>query len=288
MLPSVSAFLTGLIDYAGLFPPAALAMPEAVRLYGRYRTGPDAWMLGPFICPAARLTEFADAAGASLSPDDPWPLSILIGEETEAGLDAIHAFLKPREDSVRIVALEAKASRAGQIDAAIDLLPDGIPCFFELPTTSDFRGLIAALAGTDHAAKVRTGGTTPDLFPSPETLARFIAASRDAAVSFKATAGLHHPLPRFDASVKCRMHGFFNVFGAAILAAVTDASADELRTILESENPADFRFDDEGWTIAGRRLATDDITQGRLFARSFGSCSFDEPRDDLRELNLLD
>ena len=54
---SAKALLTGLIDYAGLFPPASLPMEEAVRNYARYREGEHAWMLGKFVVPEARVHE---------------------------------------------------------------------------------------------------------------------------------------------------------------------------------------------------------------------------------------
>jgi hypothetical protein len=54
---SAKALLSGLIDYAGLFPPAALSMEEAVRNYARYREGEHAWMLGKFVVPEARAGE---------------------------------------------------------------------------------------------------------------------------------------------------------------------------------------------------------------------------------------
>src|SRR5713101_2167456 len=59
MLPSLRAMLTGIIDYAGMFPPAKLPLDQAIRNYARYRTEPESWMLGRFICPAARLGELA-------------------------------------------------------------------------------------------------------------------------------------------------------------------------------------------------------------------------------------
>src|SRR5438105_6737048 len=59
MFASVRALLTGIVDYAGLFPPAELPLNEAIRNYARYRTAPESWMLGRFICPAARLTELS-------------------------------------------------------------------------------------------------------------------------------------------------------------------------------------------------------------------------------------
>ena len=54
---ALRAFLSGLIDYAGLFPPASLALEPAIRNYAAYQQSAQSWMLGRFICPAARLPE---------------------------------------------------------------------------------------------------------------------------------------------------------------------------------------------------------------------------------------
>src|SRR5438105_2128275 len=63
MMESLRVLLTGLIDYAGLFPPAQLSLAEALRNYLRYRVEPEGWMLGRFVCPAARLGEMAAFPG---------------------------------------------------------------------------------------------------------------------------------------------------------------------------------------------------------------------------------
>ena len=55
------ALLGSLIDYAGLFPPAELPMRAAVARYASSRSGEDAWMLGRFVLPLARLEEFEHA-----------------------------------------------------------------------------------------------------------------------------------------------------------------------------------------------------------------------------------
>src|SRR5262245_38742298 len=59
MSKAVNAFLAGIIDYAGLFPPALLPLQQAMTNYLRYRSCAESWMLGRFICPAARLKELA-------------------------------------------------------------------------------------------------------------------------------------------------------------------------------------------------------------------------------------
>lgn len=71
---SLRALLEHLIDYAGLFPPAALTMQDAVRNYARYRDGEHAWALGKFVVPQARVAEV---------PKE-FPLSILGVDEVKA------------------------------------------------------------------------------------------------------------------------------------------------------------------------------------------------------------
>jgi hypothetical protein len=54
------ALLGRLIDHAPLFPPASLPMPEALGEDRRARRSRHAWMLGRFVCPAAKLGELGD------------------------------------------------------------------------------------------------------------------------------------------------------------------------------------------------------------------------------------
>ena len=62
-MASVKTLLQGAIDYAGLFPPAALSMSEAIINYATYRNSNYNWMLGRFVVLAARLDEFSQIAG---------------------------------------------------------------------------------------------------------------------------------------------------------------------------------------------------------------------------------
>ena len=68
--------------------------------------------------------------------------------------------------------------------------------FVELPLRDDPRQLLDGDSRRRARwAKVRTGGVTPDAFPSARRRsARFIARCAELSVPFKATAGLHHPL----------------------------------------------------------------------------------------------
>src|SRR5205809_7800774 len=56
---SLRALLAHSIDYAGLFPPANLALEPALRNQSQYIRLPESWMLGAFVLPIA---EFGAAA----------------------------------------------------------------------------------------------------------------------------------------------------------------------------------------------------------------------------------
>jgi hypothetical protein len=106
-------------------------------------------------------------------------------------------------------------------------------------------------------------------------------------VPIKFTAGLHHPLRMYRDEVQTKMHGFLNVLGAAALAAEHKWDDKQTATMLDDEDAKSFQFDDEifgwrEWKIDIKRL-----NDRRKFVTSFGSCSFDEPREDLRALHLL-
>lgn len=230
MTDSLRILLNGLVDYAGLYPPAKLDMAPAVTNYASYLAGEHAWMLGRFVVPVSRLAEFEQHAAKywSAPPKDdfgPWEVTALIGDNLDRDIDEIFAFnqrFAPPEsetDSVSsfdegaptpaaapaasptartvgcvIDTIELKSSSGIEIDRAMRIVPEQLTPFIEIPITGDVRGLITAMSGTGARAKVRTGGLTPDAFPAAGSIARFLHACASADVGFKATAGLHHPV----------------------------------------------------------------------------------------------
>ncbi len=289
---SLRTLLSELVDYAGLFPPAKLDMAVTVANYANYLAGKDAWALGRLIVPATRLDEFEQHAESHLpaGPDDPpWQLTALVGYDSlDDDLRRLAAFNETHADRARIQVIELRAASAAEIDDALDRIPDHIFPFFEVAVTDDPRGLIAAIAGSDAGAKVRTGGVAAGTYPSPEQLARFIAATASAGVPFKATAGLHHPLRHFSEAVGTDEFGFLNVFTAGILARTMSLDERAIAAVLVDESPASFDFGDEQLSYGDRVLSVDAIRSAREnFAIAYGSCSFTEPLADLRCLNLL-
>src|SRR6267378_6746214 len=89
--------LRDLIDYAGLFPPASLAMAPSVANYDTYSRSEWSWILGCFIFPVARLAEFEEAFAGLPAPTPgtgftTWRLSVLLGSDQVADVACIHEF----------------------------------------------------------------------------------------------------------------------------------------------------------------------------------------------------
>ena len=174
--------------------------------------------------------------------------------------------------------------------------------FLEVPLDADGRDALPTLAAAcaEHNSqqalparcpvglKMRCGGLEPEAIPSVDAVADVIVACRNASVHFKATAGLHHPIRHDSEEVDARMHGFINVFGAAVLAYEHDLALSVVKDILEDDLADNFRFTKDGFGWRERMASLDAVEHVRTtLALSFGSCSFEEPVDDLKELKLL-
>jgi hypothetical protein len=315
----LQGFLSGILDYAGLFPPAQLPLDEAIHHYARYRHDADAWMLARFVIPLARLPELAPYASlfadvppfrfAVLGTGGPDTATALAAFDRDAeALQTFHAAYPGRVQADvlevclpdRLIGADEPTLRAF-FEATARRLPQGLDVFFEVPLTDAVPTILppvlAALAVYGHhraatapalGVKFRTGGITAAAFPAPSHLSFALAACRDAGVRFKATAGLHHPVRAWHASVQTKMYGFLNVFGAALLARIHPLSVSDIEAILIDEAPNHFHFgpDGFGWQHLHAPLHTLQMLR-QTWACSFGSCSFDEPRDDLRALGWL-
>ena len=99
---------------------------------------------------------------------------------------------------------------------------------------------------------------------------------------------MHHPVRHRSESPPVMMHGFLNVVGAALLATAGDADAGVLAACLSETDVATFRLDGDGFAWGGHRLDAAAVAKARSSRVSgFGSCSFDEPRQDLISLGML-
>jgi hypothetical protein len=246
---ALRALLGRLIDYAGTFPPATLPCSAAAANYATYRAGPYAWMLRWLVVSAVDADRVpAEFAGA---------LSVL--SDT---------------DHPRAATIESK--RVGKLAR---------PTYCEVSVAE-----LDAVRDAGCFAKVRTGSVKPEGIPSVDEVAGFILACAERRLAFKATAGLHHPIRAehpltYEANApRAVLHGFLNVFLAAAFAWHGDR---DIAPILAETDPKAFRFDDRvHWR--GRSLSAEQVRDARAnFAHAFGSCSFEEPVQDLQSLGIL-
>lgn len=292
----IRALLSETIDYAGLFPPSALTMSDAVINYAAYKNSNYSWLLGKFVVPVSRLDEFTESARDFVLRDEQiWKLSVLADEDIHRTVRRIEDFNLEHAPRVVCDALEVKADTNVLIEEIADaVLLSNFVTYFEVPLTKDLADLISTLSIKQQRAKIRTGGTTESAFPNVKEITRFMRICLAANVPFKATAGLHHP-------VRCRkpltyeenapegtMNGFLNVFLAAGFLR-KGYQPDLMHELLEDEQPKNFTFDANGvWWREEYFLNTEQLKNLRERGIiSFGSCSFDEPITDLQKIEIL-
>jgi hypothetical protein len=295
---SLRALLENSIDYAGLFPPAGLALEPALRNQADYVRSPDRWMLGAFVLP---IGKFAAARNhlTGFKPEHPLKISAL-GPKTgkaadfrpklEGAAEAIKQFITERKEIVAIEQFEMPLPPgpvANSLAVARATLGDlALNVFWEAPADAA-PATIEALAGSGAGFKLRTGGVTEDVFPSGAQISRALVAAVRHRVPIKFTAGLHHPIRLFHESVGGKMHGFLNVLGAGVFAAEHRWSETQTQEMLADENRDAFVFSEEAFCWRDWKISPAQIRARRRLITSLGSCSFDEPRDDLRKLGLF-
>jgi len=248
---SLRALLTNLIDYAGLYPPAALTLPVTLENYRQYLASQEAWILNRLVLPAAKLGEVGLDANwrvTLLVDAEPGPLPAQV-ETLETRLPrrlSLPTYCEAPVDQIR--AAFAKVRTGG-------LTPESIPMPGEMAeflcNAAERRLPFKATAGLHHPIRA------------------------------------DHPLTYSVDSPHAILHGFINVFAAAAFAwHGNDRGA--VIGILHECDPESFEFFDDKLTWRGRSLSTTQIAAARRdFAHSFGSCSFEEPVAGLRALGWL-
>ncbi|MEO7965398.1 MAG: hypothetical protein ABIT38_15930 [Gemmatimonadaceae bacterium] len=280
------ALLSHAVDYAGLFPPAALSMSEAVANYAMYSAGNDAWALGRFVAPIARLQELEAAAETVARGATHWHVSALADGDLASDAHRVTAFNRAPDSHMTIDVVEGRATSTEEIAALHDAFPN-LELYVEIAPNELLPQMLDALRARGLRAKIRTGGVVAEAIPDSRNVARFIAECVRRGVPFKATAGLHHPvrgdypLTYAPDSPRGTMFGFVNVF-AATAAAIAGSDESVLASILEADAREQSLVEGGALRLGEARLPATAISRARREAVvSFGSCSFREPVDEL-------
>ncbi|GGJ34791.1 hypothetical protein [Deinococcus roseus] len=274
----LQTLLQHIVDYAGLYPPAALPLPEVLRNYASYQHSEACWMLGRLVVNASHLPAFQGVR--SSLPSGNWPLSVLA--MTPEDWEMLAACLK---QGLPVKAIETRAETAVQVkEIAARSRQLGVQeVYTEVPYQR--RDVLEAIQQQGLHAKARTGGVVQTAFPDPDLLLQFIQDCVSLNLPFKLTAGLHHPVRGMYSltyqpdSAKGRMYGYLNVLLAT---AFTLQGLPELaKKALLEEDQHEFHWLQDGLGYAGVILNSSELHRTRSMLHAFGSCSFTEPHDEL-------
>ena len=293
--------MRGIVDYAGLFPPASLPMAAAVDEYARHRDGPDAWALGRFVLPAARLEEFEErrAGGAPSRGGE------VLGAVRASRQRSSRRTSPASRASTRLIATRdrrgarghrgdegalapGRRARGGAARSALRYVYGG--------AGRRGPGGVDRRHRADRAkAKIRTGGVTPDAFPSSAQVARFIERCIGRTWHSRRRPGLHHPWrAELPADVRARRARRARC-SASSTCCWRRGAARRLRRegdigLVDERTPAPCDST-RGVALAGgtgsgaggqRSRCRCRLERARESMAAFGSCSFREPVDDLR------
>jgi hypothetical protein len=248
---TLEALLANLIDYAGLYPPAALPLTIASERYNGFLASPEAWMLNRLVLPAAKLPDLQLPAH--------WRVTLVV--------DAEPGPLPPQVET-----LETKQAHGFSL-----------PTYCEAPVTQITGGFAKVRTGG------LTPESIPDSSEVAGFLLEAAAARLPfkATAGLHHPIRGTYPLTYAADSPRAVMHGFLNVFVAAAFA-WQDAPRERVHAIIEETDPTTFRFDADELQWRGASVTVAQIRSARrYFAHSFGSCSFEEPVSALHELGLL-
>ena len=300
---SLRALLARAIDYAGMFPPCQLELEPSLKNQAQYLRTADAWMISTFVLPVGQfggakqfLTEFDPLHPLQVSALGPKTENASAFREALVKTDAaIRSLSTHNVDLVSVSQLEMFLPHdvdSRLLSEARSIL-GSLPAFWEAPPSRAEQAisLVAELNSNadlpTFGYKLRSGGVTADAFPTSAQIAQALVTPVTHQVPIKFTAGLHHPLRQYREEVQTKMHGFLNVIGAAVLAAEYKWDAPQAVVMLDDENADSFSFTDKFFAWREWRIDIKRLQDRRKFVTSFGSCSFDEPREDLRALGFL-
>jgi hypothetical protein len=283
--------LRGLFDDASLFPPASLKMTAAVAAHAKHAA---AWyfpVCGPFVCAETRLGELRTVLQATETISIELALVVTGGAgAVPAALDAVAADPRIRLRSVEVPATGPGAATdpveaVSEVAQALDNSPLAVTVGYiepPLPALVDPATggrLLRVIDDRGYRPKLRTGGTTAAAYPDEQTMAACLEVLVDRRLPFKCTAGLHHAVRHTAADTGFEHHGFLNVL-LAVGAASNGAARTDLAKLLAERDPVAVAR--QIGDLDGRDA--DDI---RYLFTSFGTCSTDEPVQDLIALGLL-
>jgi hypothetical protein len=268
----------GMFDDAGLLPPSAVTVAQAVSAHARHRVSWYDDLLASLLSNDARLVR-VDAYAARLGLP-----SVDVTVVVPAGLDSLPDALAlvRRCPRLRLRAIEVALGMTPIIAAAraaATLADHDVPLYVELPSSLITDARIHQLRSHGIRLKLRAGGTSIEAFNPESQLATAIVRCAAERLPFTCASGVSRALRHRDPASLLQRHGFANI-ALATLTAVTTASAAAVQKSLAERDPR---------TVADQLIAltTRDVTALRTLLTRIGSSHVTESVTDLLSLGLI-
>lgn len=291
--------LDRLFDYAGMFPPAALSLEHALlESAGHLTSLARPWMIGTdLVLDTAHTKLLASCDLQPLGFTGSLSIAVLVTEGTLAAVEAAQLLAsRASAPKCRVTSLEAKVSletlptivkdlgvfaqKSGILIAVEpDLSTPDWQRVLDETTNAIARSPLAALL----ALKCRCTGPTGI---NADQLSHAIIAASDAAIGFKVTGGLHHPI--VEPAVHTSPMGFLNVAAAVYFRRTLGGAipAASLTELLTNNSVAALSFE-HGIHYKNFAITSDQLQHAKQRCHfSIGSCSIHEPDEDLTRLGF--
>lgn len=269
-------FFEQLIHDAAIYPPGSAPMDLAVRQHLRYRNSSQGFICGPFLAPASKLSQLC----LYLKDEDEFDLAVIGAtiDELRSASDFCNKDQRLKLSHFEIpLPSESMRPFFKKLSCEVDI--NAVKVFVEVPLSGDLQRNLDEIIITGLCSKFRTGGLTKEAFPSEDGLANAICSAVERNIYFKLTAGLHSALRHSDPKTGFEHHGFLNVI-VALSALLGGGEVGDVSAILKERESERLR----------NSLAQVDVGLAKkvrdIFA-GYGSCSIDEPYQELRSLGLL-
>ncbi|MDA8372098.1 MAG: hypothetical protein M0026_19845 [Nocardiopsaceae bacterium] len=267
--------LRGLIEDAGLFPPTALRMLQAVERHRTDRIVAHPMLAHRFLCPSSRWPELLsrlngggridvgltlDSAGLAGGPPEPDPRIRIAHYETRA---------RPKDLRMAADLFRSKGMNGRERTAV----------YFEIERVPGWLNAVAALSGARPlGAKIHCSDPHASVSPSPAELGEFITACVVGDVPFTVGSGWHRAAGHIDPRTGFRRYGYLNLLLAT--ATAVDFGHGRVQNALTST--------DEEWLAAEvASVAPSVARRTRELFVGYGSCSTGDPMRDAARLGLL-
>jgi hypothetical protein len=270
--------LDGLFDDAGLFPPAASTVAQAVAAHARHRVSWYDDLIATFSSNDSRLIKVnACAARLGLPTVE---VTVVVPTVLDSVPDALATLRRcPRLTLRAVDAPMGTTPTAVAARMADALAEDGIPLYVEVPGSLSTEARLHLLRTHGMRLKLRAGGTSFQTFTPERRLALLIVTCAAERLPFKCVTGMSCAFRHRDPESLFQRHGFLNI-ALATLVAVRTGSEAAVRAILAER-------DRRSVAAEVLELTPRDVAAVRALLTRVGSSDLTESVADLTSFGIL-